>query len=94
MTKLKTLSINNTDLDSGLEYLAESVEKFKCSADQRKEAKCQAIFNLFANDQGEVETENYGEIKDFPQKLQDYKQKLQEQPQQTTQILQPTIPNK
>jgi hypothetical protein len=31
LVKLKTLSINSTDIDSGLEYLPESVEDFSCS---------------------------------------------------------------
>jgi len=30
LRKLKTLDINNTNLDSGLEYLPESLEKFYC----------------------------------------------------------------
>jgi hypothetical protein len=49
MTKLKSLNINNTDLDSGLEYLPESVEIFDCSADERKDAKVKAIYNLVGN---------------------------------------------
>jgi Leucine-rich repeat (LRR) protein len=76
MVKLKDLYISNTNIDSGLEYLPESVEIFYCSVSQnRKDAKVKEIYNLFVNNQGEVETEGgYGYIKNFPQKLQDYKQ--------------------
>ncbi|CAG8438034.1 5992_t:CDS:10 [Scutellospora calospora] len=54
MGKLKELDISNTDLDSGLECLPESVEKFSCSANERKEAKCQNICKLFTNEKGET----------------------------------------
>ncbi|CAG8477977.1 5227_t:CDS:2 [Scutellospora calospora] len=63
------IDISNTDTDRGLEHLPDSLEKFYCLANRRKDAKCQAIFNLFANEQGIVETE-YRKIKNFPQKLQ------------------------
>ncbi|KLL03765.1 MAG: hypothetical protein MRECE_9c019 [Mycoplasmataceae bacterium CE_OT135] len=72
LTKLKELDISNTDINRGLEYLPDSLKEFSCSVEQRKEAKCKAIYNLFANDQGVVETENES-IKNFPQKLQEYK---------------------
>jgi len=62
LNKLKELDISNTDIDSGLEYLPESVEDFACSEDKRKNARCQTLYNLFANEQGEVETE-HGKIK-------------------------------
>ena len=81
LRKLKRLSISDTDVDSGLEYLPDSLETFYCSADCKKDAKCKAIYNLFANDQGEVETEGYGYITNFSQKLQQYKQKIQMQSQ-------------
>jgi len=42
--------------------------------DKRKNAKVKAIYNLFANEQEKVETEGYGYIKNFPQKLKEYKQ--------------------
>ncbi|KLL03574.1 MAG: hypothetical protein MRECE_13c053, partial [Mycoplasmataceae bacterium CE_OT135] len=73
LTKLKWLNISNTDIDNGLEYLPNSLEKFNCSVYERKDAKAKVIYNLFANDQGKVETE-HGYIKNFPQKLQTYKQ--------------------
>jgi hypothetical protein len=57
LTKLKILDISNTDINSGLEFLPASVEGFSCSVDLRKDAKCKIIYNLFANDRGEVETE-------------------------------------
>ena len=75
LSKLKSLNINNTDIDSGLEYLPDSLREFNCSADIRKDAKCQTIAKLFANEQGETETENWGNIKNFPQKLQEIKKK-------------------
>jgi hypothetical protein len=49
MSKLKTLDISNTDLDSGLEYLPESVEEFNCSANLRRNAKVKVVYDLFAN---------------------------------------------
>ncbi|CAG8733091.1 6530_t:CDS:2, partial [Racocetra persica] len=48
----ETLDISNTDIDSGLEYLPDSVKKFKCSTDKRPDTKAKAIYDLFANDQG------------------------------------------
>jgi len=50
-----------------LEYLPESLERFVCSVN-RKDAKCQALYNLFTKD---------SRIKKFPQKLQEYKLNLQ-----------------
>ncbi|KLL02682.1 MAG: hypothetical protein MRECE_53c001 [Mycoplasmataceae bacterium CE_OT135] len=73
--KLWRLDISDTDINSGLEYLPDSLENFNCSADERKEAKCQTIYNLFANDQGKVVATDYdGRIINFSQKIQDYKQ--------------------
>ena len=93
LTKLETLNINNTNLDSGLEYLPESVERFSCLADYKKDARCQVIYDLLTKEKGKVET-GYGAIKNFSWKLKAYKQKLQKQTQQQTQaqILQPTAP--
>lgn len=85
LNKLEILDISDTDLDSGLEYLPDSLGWFSCSAG-KKDAKCQTIYNLFADEKGEVETDNYG-IENFPQKLKDYKQKTQEQ--QQAQVVQP-----
>ncbi|CAB4388412.1 unnamed protein product [Rhizophagus irregularis] len=42
--KIENLSINNTDIDSGLEYLPDSIKIFQCSADKRPEAKVVRIF--------------------------------------------------
>jgi len=50
MSKLETLDIKDTDLDSGLEYLPESINYFYCSANQRPDAKAKAIYNLFVNE--------------------------------------------
>jgi len=86
---LERLSISDTDVDSGLEYLSDSIETFYCTTDCKKDAKCKSIYNLFANDQGVVETEGYGYIKNFPQKFQDIKRKIS-QGQQQAQVLQPT----
>jgi len=73
MGRLRTLSISNTDINSGLEYLSNSVEYFSCLANLRKDAKCQVIYNLLANDQGEVETDSNGNLENFTQKLKDLK---------------------
>ena len=69
MNNLEILDISNTDLDSGLEYLPDSVETFFCSADIKKDAEVQHIYNLFSNERGEVETDRGGNIKSFPRKL-------------------------
>jgi len=71
--RLRTLSISNTNINSGLEYLSNSVEYFSCSANLGKDTKCQAIYNLLANDQGEVETDSNGNIENFTQKFKDLK---------------------
>jgi len=84
---LERLSISDTDVDSGLEYLPDSIETFYCTTDCKKDAKCKSIYNLFANDQGVVETEGYGYIKNFPQKFQEIKRKIS-QGQQRAQVLQ------
>jgi hypothetical protein len=52
LRKLETLNISDTDIDSGLEYLPDSLKGFNCSAEEKKDAKCQNIYNLFANEQG------------------------------------------
>src|SRR5947209_19733438 len=41
LVKLETLTISNTDIDSGLEYLPDNLKDFYCLADLRKDAKCQ-----------------------------------------------------
>jgi len=38
MTKLRCLGIENTDIDSGLEYLSESCKKFRCNSDDGYES--------------------------------------------------------
>lgn len=43
LTVLKRLDIRNTDIDSGLEYLPNSVKEFHCSTDERKESKVKEI---------------------------------------------------
>ena len=73
MGRLHTLSISNTEIDGGLEYLPESVRKFYCLANLRKDAKCQAIYNLLANEQEEIDKGSNGNIENFPQKLHDLK---------------------
>jgi hypothetical protein len=81
LAKLETLVISNTDIDSGLEHLPDNLKNFSCSTDYRKDAKCQNIYNLFADENGKVETETDKNgnkcIINFPQKLQAYKQKPQ-----------------
>ena len=68
LVELRNLSISNTDIDSGLEYLPESVEKLNCLANKRTGAKVKVFCKLLANEQEKIETEN-GYVKDFPQKL-------------------------
>jgi len=86
LVKLKELGIDNTDIDSGLEYLPESIEKFYCSVKERKDAKVKSIYNLFTNEQGKVEEEKsnlgYEYVREFSKKLQNYKHQVQ--------IIQPT----
>jgi len=43
LTELKRLDIRNTDIDSGLEYLPNSVKEFHCSTDERKGSKVKKI---------------------------------------------------
>jgi len=64
LTKLEKLDIDNTDLDSGLEYLCSSVEDFRCSSKLRKDSRCQVICNILAGEKGT-----------FSQKLRTIKQK-------------------
>ncbi|EXX73154.1 uncharacterized protein OCT59_006968 [Rhizophagus irregularis] len=45
MIKLKSLSINNTDIDSGLEFLPDCITNFRCLADKRSEAKVKKIYD-------------------------------------------------
>src|SRR4051794_5785501 len=44
LTKLEGLSINNTDVDSGLEYLPDSVKYFQCLADKRPESQVRKLY--------------------------------------------------
>ena len=46
LIKLEKLHIEDTDIDSGLEYLAESVKEFRCSANYRKDAKVKVLENI------------------------------------------------
>jgi hypothetical protein len=59
MKKLKKLDIGDTDIDSGLEHLPDSIEYFNCSVDKRKDAKCKTIYELLESLKG----------KSFSQKL-------------------------
>jgi hypothetical protein len=45
--RLEILGIEDTDINSGLEYLPESIEHFKCSADKRKNAKVKVVEEEF-----------------------------------------------
>jgi Leucine-rich repeat (LRR) protein len=47
LTNLETLDIRNTDINSGWEYLPDSLRKLNCSAKQRENAKCQVIEKEF-----------------------------------------------
>jgi chromosome segregation ATPase len=42
--KLECLNINNTDIDSGLEYLPDSIKCFQCLANKRPHARVNKIF--------------------------------------------------
>ncbi|CAB4415370.1 unnamed protein product [Rhizophagus irregularis] len=44
LIKLESLSINNTDIEFGLEFLPDSIKNFRCLADQRTEAKVKKIY--------------------------------------------------
>jgi len=43
MKKLKDFRFSNTDLEGGLEYLPESLERLECSTDCRENAKVKNI---------------------------------------------------
>ncbi|PKK72583.1 hypothetical protein RhiirC2_848300 [Rhizophagus irregularis] len=45
LIKLENLSINNTDIDSGLEYLSYNIKNLRCLADKRLDAKVKIIYN-------------------------------------------------
>jgi len=45
MDNLKTLYISDTDIDSGLEYLPESLEAIYCSNEEETNSKCSLIKN-------------------------------------------------
>jgi len=55
LTKLKVLSINNTDLDSGLEYLSKKLKVFNCRAKERANARVKKL---------EMELKRFGEVKE------------------------------
>ncbi|CAB4433388.1 unnamed protein product [Rhizophagus irregularis] len=44
LIKLESLSIGNSDIDSGLEFLSDSIKNFRCLADRRPEAKVKIIY--------------------------------------------------
>jgi Leucine-rich repeat (LRR) protein len=53
LTKLETLEISNTDIDSGLEYLPDSLTSFDCSADKRENVQVKKL---------EAELKRFGEV--------------------------------
>ncbi|MCE8167820.1 MAG: HET domain-containing protein [Candidatus Moeniiplasma glomeromycotorum] len=67
LTKLKELNISNTNIDSGLEYLPDSLEYLHCHAE--KTDKVQKIRDLLTNEQGIIKESSGGWIIDFSQKL-------------------------
>jgi hypothetical protein len=89
MSELECLVISDTDIDSGLEYLPESVGiggneidpngDFWCSVSDRKDAKCKVILDLLTSKQEREEAISSGlpEITNFHQKLVSYKIKIQ-----------------
>ncbi|RHZ35830.1 protein kinase [endosymbiont GvMRE of Glomus versiforme] len=80
LTKLEKLDIRDTDIDSGLECLSNSIKDFWCSADERKDAKCQGIYKsfAFASKQGKAETDGHGKVRNFSWKLQEIKKKIKQ----------------
>jgi Leucine-rich repeat (LRR) protein len=50
LTNLKLIDISNTDIDSGLEFLPESVEEICCSNDLRSESRAKKIENKLAEE--------------------------------------------
>ncbi|CAB5388589.1 unnamed protein product [Rhizophagus irregularis] len=44
LVKLESLSINNTDIETGIEFLPDSIMNFRCLADKRSEAKVKKIY--------------------------------------------------
>ncbi|CAG8483154.1 11579_t:CDS:1 [Funneliformis mosseae] len=54
LINLESLSINNTDINSGLEYLPSSVEILRCSAKERKVKKICEDLSIFAMDDNDV----------------------------------------
>ncbi|CAB4488102.1 unnamed protein product [Rhizophagus irregularis] len=44
LVKLESLSINNTDIETGIEFLPDSITNFRCLADKRSEAKVKKIY--------------------------------------------------
>lgn len=79
MNKLEDLDISRTDIDSGLEYLSDSVKDFYCfvaldgEVITENEYGCKVIHDLLVR---EGELNIYKPIKNFPQKLKEYKQKI------------------
>lgn len=81
LSELACLNIADTDIDSGLEYLPNSIEYFYCLIDKRKNARCQVIYDLLVGEeQGEIEFDEmkageeyeeikYKRIKNFDEKL-------------------------
>jgi hypothetical protein len=49
LNSLIVLSIENTDIDSGLEYLPKTVEVFKCGPNQRENSKVEKLYQLYRN---------------------------------------------
>jgi Leucine-rich repeat (LRR) protein len=43
LDKLEELNISNSDIDSGLEFLADNIKKFNCSADKRSNSKVKVV---------------------------------------------------
>ncbi|CAG8715956.1 25485_t:CDS:2, partial [Racocetra persica] len=88
MTSLEMLSIDDTDLDDGLEYLPDSINFFWCSAKYKGDAKVKAIYNLFTGGLGErVTDEEFEFINNFSRMLQNYKRVLKERTQKVAEEL-------
>lgn len=71
LTKLRELDIRNTDIDSGVEYLPDDIEKIDCSSKERPESKVKKIeqYLKLLDNKSQKEWENrgfsYEEVKEW-----------------------------
>ena len=87
LTKLRILNIDNTDIDSGLEHLPNSVEEIYCSSKERKESKVSAIENLLKNSDEFVSSNNSYERKFIGKNIEEYLEKKYSNKENTKKIV-------